>query len=690
MGNIKVVNTAVSMLKDLMSGDEAVIQRDEYKNISGEEIRAATNLIVNNPQLSINEKAYWLNNIWKINYVHKPPTIDEYLTPEWLGATADQIYPHIRQVMNDFMSPVSDKRILALCSAIGWGKSFLSTLIALYVIIHLSYMRNVKQFFGLNEASSIVMILLSFTKEKVGQVLLQPFSNILRASPYFERTVREDRIEIKQKEIEPGHIAYTSAGRMGAFQFTNDLHIALSSDRANLLGLTIILGIASEISFWIKKGVSIEEIWGTFTDLRGRVNSRFYSRYLSAVILDSSPLDLSISPIDKWLFEGEAQNDPEVMIVNDTHWDVFPERYPIWRKTKETFPVFRGTAAKAPKILDNGHERELYDKEDIIEVPIDKKIAFKNNLKKQLADYAAWPAGGLAKVIDNRIIIDQMFSSQLNNIYSYVYAPSNKPPEHLIWNQIVGEFFIKIEENKYEFYRAPKALRTIHIDLAESGDVGAMAMCHFEVDKKGNNIVVNDFVFGISPEKNTINLDAISEYVMDLRKLGNIRFHLVTADQWQSFSMIQRFKRDNIPTQKLSVDRDLAPYRLVISWMENHRVKVGRNIILKNNFKSLIEITSNKGHTKVDHTKGHIVLDDGGDWKESFMGVHAKDVSDGFVGASYTLIAEVKEISKYQWIDDVIKNEKPVDEKSNIGQKGEIHEDILAAINKRFGLRNIS
>jgi len=686
----QIINTAVSMLKDLMSGDEAVAQRETYRHISGDDIRQATNLIVNNPKLSTNEKVYWMNNIWRINYLYKPPSIEEYLTPKWLGAPGDQIYPHIAKVMKEFMSPVSDKRVLALCSAIGWGKSFLAALLALYVIIHLSYMRDPKQFFGLNEAGSIVIILLSFTKEKVGQILLQPFANILKASPYFDRTTREDRLEIKQKEIEPGHIAYTSAGRMGAFQFTKDLHIALSSDRANLLGLTIILGIASEISFWIKKGISIEEIWGTFTDLRGRVESRFHSRHLSAVVLDSSPLDLSISPIDKWLFEGAAQNDPEVMIVNDKHWDVFPERYPIWSKTHETFPVFRGTAAKPPRILLCEDERVNYDHVDIIEVPIDKRISFQNNLKKQIADFAAYPAGGLSKLIDNRSIIDDMFSPQLNSIYDYVYAPSNKPPEHLIWNQIVDQFFILVDKDVYEFYRAPSALRTIHIDLSESGDVAGLGMTHFEVDMKGNNIVVADFVFGISPEKSTINLDAVSAFVMDLKKMGRIRFHKVTADQWQSVSMIQRFKREGIPSGKLSVERDLAPYRLVISWMENRRIKSGKNILLKNNFGSLIEITTDKGHIKVDHTKGDVVLDDGGDWKESFMGVHANDVSDGFVGAAYTLISEVKEISKYQWVDDVIEYEAPIDSEEEIKKQVGINKSVLAEINKKFGLKNIS
>ncbi len=96
---MNITNVAISMLRDLMNGDESVAQRETYKHISGEEIRQATNLIVNNPKLSMNERAYWLNNIWKINYVYKPPTIEEYLTPKWLGAPGDQVYSHVIDVM---------------------------------------------------------------------------------------------------------------------------------------------------------------------------------------------------------------------------------------------------------------------------------------------------------------------------------------------------------------------------------------------------------------------------------------------------------------------------------------------------------------------------------------------------------------------------------------------------------------
>ena len=529
--------------------------------------------------------------------------------------------------------------------------SSLSAILAIYIIIHLSYLRNPKMFFNLSEMGSLVIALMSFTQSKAKQLLLQPFYNLLKSSPMFDRVMREDRLASKQRELQNGHIAYTSAGRMGAFQFSKDIHITIASSRQDLLGLNIILGIVSEISFWIKTGISIDEIWGAFSDMRERVNSRFAHRYLSGVILDSSPLDLSLSPIDKWIYEGKAEQDPEVMVVHGKHWEVFPEKYPKWRKTGETIPVFRGDAGSPPMVLKTDHEKNKYGPEEILRFPIDTEQSLQNpgEMKKIVADLAGWPAGGIAKLIESKDDLERIFTDTLNNLYTSIDAPEGSNPENLIWNKVKDLFFIKIGKS-YEFYRAPRAPRTLHMDLAESGDMASIAMNHFEIDSNiEQNVIVNDFTIVISPKKSRINLDAICYFILDLKNKVHINFYKITADQYQSSALLQRLKRHGIDVDRLSIDRDVAPYRIVISWILNERVKVGRNIFLKNNFLSLQEIINEKGKKKIDHTNGNIVYEDGGDWNMSFMGINAKDASDAFTGSAYILISEIEnQIPQYQ------------------------------------------
>ena len=650
--DIEDLTNAEYLIKDLLYGDESITGREDYLNLRVDQIQNALRLIVGNANLSSTEKSYFLNNAWRVSYEEKPPTPENFFDPYWIGSIMDEMYPQVQNTFIDFMSPLSPYRVLALSTCIGWGKSTLSTLIALYIIIHLSYLRDPKKFFGVNVAGSLVVALMSFSIKKAKQVLLQPFYNMLRASPIFEKTNREDRLDIKQQEIGKGKIAYTTAGRMGSFQFTKDIHIVVESDRASILGLNIVMGIASEISFWIQQGVAIDEIWGTFNDLRNRINNRFYHRYLTATILDSSPYDISMSPIDKWIYSPTgASNDPEVKVVNQKMWDVFPSKSPIWQKTHETFPVFLGDGARPPKMIEE-YERDNYTPSEIDEVPIDYRQQFYDDLEKCVKDFCAWPAGSQSKLIPNFSTIDKQFSSQLRNEYSFITARADEMPEQLIWNKVYSDFFVQFNGRDYEFYRYPNAPRYLHIDLAESGDDACIGCTHMEVNNKGDNVAIVDFTIIVSPQKGRINLDAIADFVLDLRKLGHLRIKKVTADRYQSAAIIQRLQRNGFDAEHLSVDRDISPYRVAISWLLNSRIKIGKNIIVRNNWKSLIEVTSDAGNKKVDHVK--VKKDKYSsvpNWDRSTMGYGAKDATDTIAGSLYTCINDTKTIPSLQWND---------------------------------------
>lgn len=648
----------MSLLKKAI--DVQTAQDEIFKQLTYEEFQKAINVIIGDPKLSTEEKLALTDQLHLINYEIKPPTMEEFLTPKYLGPMADKIYPHVRKTLVDYMNPTSGKRVLALSTTIGFGKSSLSAILILYIIVHLAYMRNPKKFFNLGEMGSLVAVLISFTQKKANQLLLKPFMNLLKGSPIFHQVRQEDRLEAKQAELPKGHIAYTTAGRMGSLQFIKDIHVVIVSDRADLLGLNIFAGVASEISFWINRGVSPDEIWGMFTDLRGRIQSRFGSAYLTTTILDSSPLDIDASPIDKWLYTGEALKDPEVMFINAKHWDIYkdlkPQMYKKWISTGETFPVFRGNSSLPPKIL-TSQDLEDYNKEEVYDVPIDLYNLAKDNVKKFVADYCAYPAGGLSRLFENFKKIDEVFTLHLKNQYTAIAIPEEKDPKELIWNQIRDKFFIKVN-NRYQFYNAPTELRAIHIDLSETGDISSITMSHKEYNLQGQEIVVHDFNIPLHKGKSRINIDAVCEFVLDLKKKGGINLFKVTADQYQSAAILQRLRRDSIPAEKLSVDRETGPYMLYASWIKNGKVKAGKSIHLRNNLKSLVEVQREKGGIKIDHLQGQVIYEDNLSWDMSQVGYMAKDVSDTACGSFYSLVSELKVKPKYTF-DDSYDPENP-------------------------------
>lgn len=672
--NPNKVNEGSFLVKDLIEGEESVSIRDDFLSLNGEEIREALKLILHRNDISDVKKQEVLSNIWRIHYRQKPPSIKEFLSSEWIGPTADSLFPHVQDILEDFWRPESEKRHLVLATAIGTGKSFTSTLWSLYITTHLTLMRNNKKFFGLSQATSIVHALISFTMEKAQQLLLQPFFQILLSSPRFKRVKQEEFLNRHQQE-NPDLICWTSAGRMGQLQFYNDVHYMIASSPANLLGLNMITAVLSEISFFLDKGFSSEYIWRIYQDSRARVRSRFEDKYFAGTVIDSSPNDIELSPIDKYIFSGEAQKNDRNLVITGSQWDFLPHKFPEWRKTKKTFPVFKGSQGKPAKVL-RDDEVQYYLEEELYHVPIDVKQLFEDNVIKNVKDYCGWPAGSQGVLIRDVEVIEKMFSPQLKNVYTSISASASLSSKKLIWNLISPDFFIKFDKG-YEFYRNPIEKRYVHVDQAETGDMASISMVHPEITKRGEIIYVTDFTLAISPEKSRINLDAIRLFIEDLRDIGRINIDLVTFDQYQSSSSKQYLKQKGFEVGQLSVDRDPKPYLVYVSMISSQRIKVGKNIFLKNNLKSLQEVTRQSGSKKIDHTLGKIVYEDGASWELSQMGKFAKDVSDSHCGAVWNAIHHFSGTPRMIWDEEKEKGEDYKDIMKN---------EILNNLKEKYGL----
>ncbi len=669
----KITNSSF-ILKDLIQGDEVLSKRDEFIQLNNREILEALQLILKNENLSDSDKYQIMTNSWRIHYRKKPPTIEEFLTKDWIGPTADNLFPHVSEILTTFYKPESTYRNLVLASAIGTGKSFSSTLWSLYVTVHLWSMRNPKKFFELSQATSIVHGLISFTMEKVDQLLLQPFMQILLSSPRFRRVKMEERLGHKQREY-PDDICFTTAGKMGVLQFYNDVHYIVASSPANLLGLNMITAILSEISFFIEKGFSVEYINRIYQDSKRRVRSRFEGKYFSGTVIDSSPNDLELSPIDKYIFSGKAEKDPTNLVVTGSQWEFLPHKFPEWQNTGKTFPVFRGDTGRPPIVIEDESELKKFEPEEIYFVPIDVRDLFEEDLIKSVKDICGWPGGSLGTLIRNDKDIEDMFTPLLKNTYTYISIPASKDPKNLIWDSIRDQFFIPFDRG-YEFYRSPLEKRFIHVDLSETGDMASIGMVHPERDKDGKIQYITDFTLALSPEKGRINLDAVRLFIEDLKKLGNLPIEMITFDQYQSSSSIQYLKNQGFNVQLLSIDRDSKIYLTYISYIFSRRIKAGRNIYLKNNLKSLQEIVISSGRKKIDHTKGKIIYWDGAEWDFSQMGKFAKDVSDGHCGAFWNCLHWFTGSPRYIWEEIEKKTQSEV-----------VADNLLGKLEGRFGFQ---
>lgn len=633
----KELNNVSMMLIDLIAGDEAIVARPEYNMLDMDVIQKALDFLLNNENLSPKEKAYLLENSYRVNYRDEPPNPKNFITEKYLGASAAHTYQYIKDVFVDFMDPTKPHRNLVLYPFIGFGKSYLSTLITIYINIHMSMMRNPYKYFGLNPATVLAQLLVSYSLKKSSELLLEPLIGVLEASPFFEKVhtresmIKRDRDYQRMTHIDK--IYWTTAVPTSAMQMSGGACIKLASNPTGFLGLSVISGTLSELAFFREAGKSDEFIISTFNKLKTRVDSRMKGNYFGRTILDSSPNTLD-SPIDDYVV-NHSRKDPLNYVVSGSVWDWRPEEFDMTKK----FPVYTGGKGQVPKILYDDKELLQYAPEKIIYVPDSLKQYFEDDIYQSLKDRAGIPSGSADSLIYDYEKIEAAFDKRLKNIYTHITADESRNPRGLIWDQISPIFFRK-RATRLEFWYKPELPRCIGIDQSLSGDVSCVSMAHVEKLRGMDELIyVVDFTIVIAPEGGRINLDAIRFFIEDLRNLGGLNIAHVSYDQFQSASSLQYLSAAGFETERLSVD-NMDPYLNLVSLLNTKRLIVGRNLYVKNNLKSLRIVhggdkgAKNKKKSKVDHDDSRPVVTTGSlNWETSPIGSYAKDATDAITAA---------------------------------------------------------
>lgn len=644
--DIKDIKENLPAILDLIQGDSSVYA-EELAGIDLDKIQAGVKYIIENEKLSNREKMNLVANSWRVNYREKPPTAEEFLTEKYIGRMAPAIYPRVRKWFVEFFDESKPYRNAVLYPYIGAGKSTLAVLINLYICTHVALMLDPRKYLNQSPTSTLAFVLGSFSMKKGAEILLEPFLRLLEVSEFFTKLkTKEDMAkeeERYQKDEKIDRIFWTTASIQGTsqLQFSNGIQFKLISNTEHLLGLTILCGTMTELAFFREAGKSDEYILRFFNDLKTRIDSRMEGNYWGRSILDSSPNDLE-SPIDKYCM-FDAEKDPKNYIVKGARWDWQPERY---KHLDDRFPVYKGGNGKPPALL-NPESASDYQTDDILWIPKDDYQLFHDSLRKSMKDIAGIPQGNLDKIFYDYEKIEASFIPKLRSIEFCIQADSRMPPHGLIWNRLKNDFFVQ-SGTAYHFYYKPRVPRVFHIDQSHTTDMTAIAFCHVErklpqpgmsVDLLKDIVYVIDFVVPIHPFGGRINLDSVREFIVDVYTKGGIPIVKGSFDHYESDASIDFLERYGLEMEHLSVDDSLDPYMFLSQTIEQGNLKMGRNIFMKNNLKSLrISQTKVAHKLKVDHSLGDTVnpaLTDDINWETSLLGMNAKDVSDAVCGAVY-------------------------------------------------------
>ena len=671
--NPKQVNELKYIIKDILSGDPAAAKDERYSYLNFKQVKIALDWLQNN-NFDEELQTLLMSEPWRLVYKTKPPTPEEFLSNKYIGAMADNLFLPVKKNFLDFFDVTKPYRNAYLNPSIGAGKSTFTMMALLYVACLYALMRDPWKFFSKAKTTIFAITLCAVTITKAKEIYEEPIRQLIESADFWKqcRTHSEMLEEEKHlKEIDTiEYIPWKSGSDTYVFNTGNNLQWKVISNANSLLGVNILFGCMTEITFFLEagKGWTTAKIFNFFSKLKERISNRFQNAYLARMILDSSPSTLE-DPIQNYI-TYDAPKFEESFIWKGARWELYPEEFPDYcdlenagtldQKVKTVrnnfdvaFQLYKGGNGKPPIVCENENEASQFSVADLIWCP--KKQYTKNGTSNFLAkardnpiefmkDWAGLPAGTPDRLFYRDDWIENCFENGLKNNYGAIVALAEEQPEHLIWDQIWPRFFQKLL-NKYKFYYEPDIPRAVSIDQSKSKDCTCIAMTHVELDPERIDehtgrpltVYVTDFTIVLIPKGSHINLDAIKFFIHDLKYLGNINLRHVSFDGWQSDAARQFLKRDGIKVDYLSVDSNNEPYYMYYDMVINRRWHCGKNIFAKNNMKSLHEVRRVRtGSVKIDHFEGPLNYDwEDGTWQSCTAGINAKDVSDAISGSIY-------------------------------------------------------
>lgn len=537
----------------------------------------------------------------------------------------------------------------------------------LYVAASFALMRDPWKFFNKSKTTIFAITLCAVTLTKAKEIYEEPVRQLIESADFWhycrthQEMLNEENHLLQSDEIE--YIPWSSGSNVGVFKTGNNMTWKVISNANSLLGVNILMGAMTEITFFREagKGWTDEKIFNFFSKLRERISNRFQNNYYARMILDSSPSTLE-DPIQNWM-TYDAPKDESCFVWRGARWDLYPEEFPEYEEVanpgtydykatnqKHTYDVafqlYKGGNGKPPVACENELEASHYQPADLIWCP-KKQVTLngisnfltkaKENPIEFMKDWAGLPAGTPDRLFYRNDWIENVFDNGLKNIYGSIIALADDEPEHLIWDKIWPMFFYKMM-NKFYFYYEHDAPRVVSIDQSKSRDCTCIAMSHLELDperidehtKRPLTVYITDFTIVLIPKGGHINLDAIKHFIYDLKVLGGLNIRHVSFDGWQSEPARQALKRSGINVDYVSVDSDNEPYYMFYDAVTHGRYFAGKNIFMKNNMKSLHEVRRKRtGSVKIDHFEGDLNYEwENGTWESCTAGINAKDCLD--------------------------------------------------------------
>ena len=555
-----------------------------------------------------------LSNIF---YKRRVPQISEFINQDFIGSNYGfyQEGSLWRRDLEEIFKDTSSIYEWICTGSIGTGKTTVAMLGQFYNLYRVTSLRYPQLAMGSGETKPLALLLLTVSKMKADE-MLQGMRVFLKSCKNFIEVNNEDDFEKYNDYPEITPYYEHKVESFPRIQFPNNIYIGTGSNLSHTIGSDIFGVVLDEAEF---RGTSAEKTFELYSELLSRVVSRFLKSKFKLVNLISSvkhETGVIATHIKKL---KDLINSPYHYISSYAIWEIKPEYLDAFEKYGH-FYAFKGTKTHPSRLL-NTTDSENYDKGEfhipenckVIRVPAHPilKKAFQTNVERALMEQAGeYTSGGERPFDDLSSLEDEVLHGEITFVAPLEGGKS-------LFNQLPKEMFTKTPDG-LRLKRYPNAKRYIHVDLGDTGEAG-ISMVHKEVHPiTGHIMYISDFVGRIT-SPNRISFQMVQDFLFDLKQIGNIFFRKLTADQYQSVSLLQKLETSKFATEVKKQEMGTKPYPFneIGTLVGEQSIKVGQCSNLKKQLKGIYFTMNDKGKQTVHYE------------------TERKDVADAFVGSIY-------------------------------------------------------
>ena len=520
-----------------------------------------------------------------------------------------------------------------------------------YLMYRVMCMKNPLEFFHLKQTEKICFAFMNIKLALAEEIAASKFQNTIQMSPWFM-----SRGSMTSKNNKPWWTP------------PYPIQLIIGSQSDDVIGLPIYFAFFDEISFI--KNQDIDKQKKKAKDMIDTAIGGMFTRFIHAgknptVLAVASSKRSEQSFMEEYIKTLSKTSAGNTLVIDKPVWEVKPKG----TYSNETFFIGLGNKfLESIVIPDSDTDKLDFYKQrgyQILEVPIDFKAKFLEDIERNLCDFAGISSSSMNKYMSAKIVSD-CINEEFKNPFPDVIEVGNGPEDTAQY------------KNFFDLNCVPKELMTkplyIHLDMSVSGDMTGIAGVWISgkkvsIDQDQSKDLNFRLAFSVSikaPKGRQISFEKNRKFIRWLKEVG-FKIKHITSDTYQSYDLQQQLTAEGFECSILSVDRVTdnicQPYQYLRSAIYEKRFQMYKSDRL---FDEFIDIERDLNTGKIDHTpNGH------------------KDALDAVCGATFTA-SKYAEQYAFDYGEDLETTRQISVSQSLESQHAQINEDFQNELLKMF------